>query len=186
MKYVTIIICYLILGCAPTEKKITDHVVPIDIESDTAFEYIGDIVENKDIVLLGESEHGDGRTHEMKSHLIKYLVEEKGFNTIALEGVGFLDMEILNTETPLDSLMVQTFKGNWLNWLGSKKQKQDLTNTIKHHHPNLIGIESFSYLLPRAEDILWQKYFNTNPHPGDESSQVDVARLKKITYHINS
>ena len=95
------LICFsfLLLGCLQSEKEIVDYVKPLKMDDSNdiiSFEHIGSIVADKDIVILGESGHGDGKTHELKSRLIKYLIEEKGFNTFAGEGTGFLDMETLN------------------------------------------------------------------------------------------
>jgi len=46
------------------------------------FEYIGD----SRIVMLGEASHGTHEYYTWRSHLTKKLIEEKGFNFIAVEG----------------------------------------------------------------------------------------------------
>ena len=46
------------------------------------FEYIGD----SRIVMLGEASHGTHEYYTWRSHITKKLIEEKGFNFIAVEG----------------------------------------------------------------------------------------------------
>ncbi len=49
----------------------------------------------KDVVLLGESTHGDGRTVAIKAALVKRLVDRCGFNAVFFEGsfYDFLEIE---------------------------------------------------------------------------------------------
>lgn len=186
IRLIIILVGFLLFSCSRPQNKISNYIIPLNIDSNTdldtkTFEKIGDIVEDKEIVILGESEHGDGKTHEMKSRLIKYLVEEKGFNTIALEGTSFSDLEILNTNTALDSLITKRFKNNWLRWWGQSVQKQALIRTIKKNKINLVGVGSFSYLLSHAHNHFWQKYFG--PYLVDlhrkEADKI-IKRLQKI------
>jgi erythromycin esterase-like protein len=46
---------------------------------------IGKSIGEADIVLLGEPSHGDGGAMQMKTRLVKYLHEQKGFDVLLFE-----------------------------------------------------------------------------------------------------
>src|SRR5690606_40984169 len=85
-----------LFSCTSVEKQISDRVLVVNKINESSFSFLDEVVENKNIVFLGEPGHGYGKTREVTSILVKYLVEQKGFNTIAIEGFGFIDMEIVN------------------------------------------------------------------------------------------
>lgn len=184
MKYTMFLIYFLLIGCTQPEKKIANEVVPINLNSGEAFEHIGNIVSNKEIVILGESQHGDGKTLEVKSQLLKYLIEEKGFNTIAFEGRGFLDMEILNTDTPLDSLSKSFNKYSLLDWYAQEQQDM-LDSAIVDNELNFIGLDSYSYFTSRNPDSFidyLRKLLETNSSYGEHEPW---AELKRIHHNIS-
>lgn len=184
MKYILIFVYVSLVSCTKPGKKIADQIVPINLSSKEAFEPIGNIVGHKDIVILGESQHGDGKTLEVKSHLLKYLIEEKGFNTIAFEGRGFLDMEILNNDTPLDSLSKSLHKNALLNWYAAEQQNM-LKSAILNNKLNFIGLESYSYFVSREPDSLinyLQRFLEIHY---DYKEFDQWSKLRKIHYDIS-
>lgn len=54
LRYLLFFTFFSLISCAQTEKKIADNVVPIEPHAKEAFEPIGEIVGNKEIVILGE------------------------------------------------------------------------------------------------------------------------------------
>jgi erythromycin esterase len=184
LKYLKFLIFSFFISCARPESKIANSVVSLDINSTAPFEYIGKIVGDKEIVILGESQHGDGKTLEMKSRLLKYLVEEKGFNTIAFEGRGFLDMEILNSSTPLDTLSKSFKKQALTSWYATEQQDQ-LNKAILNNELIFIGLESYSYFVSREPDSYinyLRKFLNVNY--GDIEFKF-WKQLKMINYNIS-
>jgi erythromycin esterase len=59
--------------------------------SDTDLAAFGNAVGSHSIVLLTEATHGDGNTFDLKTRLVKYLHEQKGFNVLFMES-GMYDV----------------------------------------------------------------------------------------------
>jgi erythromycin esterase len=79
-------------------KWLQQHSIPIRTASpaDTDFvdlDAVGSAIGDARIVMLGEATHGAGTTFLMKTRLIKYLHERKGFDVLAFES-GLFDMEV--------------------------------------------------------------------------------------------
>src|SRR5690606_36240196 len=149
MKKIFFFNLFLLLSCNTTlEKKIADNASNIENAVETKnFQFIDKILSNKDIVILGEASHGDGKTFEVKSDLVKYLVEQKGYNTIAFEARDFLEMEYINGRISLDSLIDSNVKNNWVrNWSpwGPARQIQTLIDVIEENPLKFIGLETYS------------------------------------------
>ncbi len=129
------------------------------------------------IVLIGEAGHGDGRTFEMKERLIKYLVSKHGFNTIALEGAGFIETPHALTALKKDSNTYREFeKCLDLKWSKSA-QMQGLIDFIgAKYKNNEIDIYGFD---PQPNSTLYtNKLFD---FLSDSSSQC-VSTFDKITF----
>jgi erythromycin esterase len=90
-------------------KIVTDNPDTFSYED---LEQFGAAIGNKRIVLLGEQSHGDAATFLVKSRLIKYLHEKKGFNVLAFESDFFAVTggwdKLTKTNLQIDSFM----KGN--------------------------------------------------------------------------
>ena len=177
------LICFsfLFLGCLQPEKEIVDYIIPLAIDDANdikSFEHIGSIVADRDIVILGESDHGDGKTIELKSRLVKYLIEEKGFNTFAGEGVGFFDMEILN-ENPSKITIPQNFLKNI--WALSWGYSEPLISTLEKNQVKYIGIESDSYLLSQSPEMR-MKYLKKNLNVSDRTKFAGILKEMEETF----
>jgi erythromycin esterase len=89
-----------------TQQIVTDNP---DTLYDADLIKFGEAIGNKRIVMLGEQNHGDAATFLMKSRLIKYLHEKKGFNVLAFESdfiaiTGWWD-KIEKTKFSIDSFI---------------------------------------------------------------------------------
>lgn len=150
MKKISIL--FIAIFCISCSNKITTELSNkmIELKSENGipndFKKLDKYVENKEIVLLGEAAHGEGKTFEVKTQIVKYLVEEKGFNTLALEGMDFLQMEYINGRSSLKNNLVDDFENVWYYfWMPWSPAKQliPLENYIKNNKPHLLGIEPY-------------------------------------------
>ena len=150
MKKISIL--FIAIFCISCSNKITTELSNkmIELKSENGIpndsKKLDKYVENKEIVLLGEAAHGEGKTFEVKTQIVKYLVEEKGFNTIALEGMDFLQMEYINGRSSLKNNLVDDFENVWYYFWkpwSPAKQLIPLENYIKNNKPHLLGIEPY-------------------------------------------
>ena len=81
------------------ESQLSDKFTTYN-EYSESFETLADFVKDKRIVILGECGHGDGRTFEIKSEIVRYL-DSVGDYTLILEGMNPFDGAILNKELPV-------------------------------------------------------------------------------------
>lgn len=108
-------------------------------------DFVDSILKEKQIVLLGEMDHGDGTSFLIKTQLIKYLNEKHGFNTLAFEA-STINCDILwNNLTPAADVH-QLSKENIFYIWSQVKETRDLFNWIaekkKKNNPiKIIGID---------------------------------------------
>ncbi|MFN4199630.1 MAG: hypothetical protein ACK4FS_11455 [Flavobacterium sp.] len=152
MKITTLLfISILFISC---NRKITTEISNkiIELKSEngipTDFKKLDQYIANKEIILLGEAAHGEGKTWEVKTQLVKYLIEEKGFNTIALEGMDFLQMEYINGRSELKNNLTDNFDSVWYkfwNPWNPAKQLIPFEKFIKSSKISFLGIEPYQY-----------------------------------------
>jgi erythromycin esterase len=147
-----IILPFIFLFFLSCNKKITSALSQKMIELEAKNGLSNDLkkldkfIDNKEIILLGEAAHGEGKTFEVKTQIVKYLVEEKGFNTIALEGMDFLEMEFINGRHVLKNNLVDNFESEWYNYWNPwyrAKQLIPLENLFKKEKFSFVGIEPY-------------------------------------------
>lgn len=95
-------LCFLFLGLGAQASEHYDRL------SDVAVKKAVDEMCDKSVALLGEATHGDGVTFEIKSSIVRDLVERCGYNTFIIESGIYDGLEIRRrqllgeTLTPLD------------------------------------------------------------------------------------
>ena len=135
----------VLLACCnnkPVESKISDKFTGYNDYSES-FETIANLIKDKQIVILGECGHGDGRTFEIKSEIVRYL-DSIGDYTLILEGMNSFDGAILNKELPVliinkSGLNIQNcWYGQW-SWA---KEAAELVDAIDKNQIDFYGMES--------------------------------------------
>lgn len=128
------------------QKVANELVVVNDLSKEDSFNFLNQSLLNKEIVLLGEATHGDGKTFEIKSNLVEYLVKKKGYNTFAFEARNFFEIEFINDNVQLEGVLDDAFKKNWVRrwspW-GPSKEIQTLVDLFSNNKLNYIGLEPF-------------------------------------------
>ena len=71
------------------KKYVQSQTVSLTLEDPASFAAIGNAIGEARVVLLGEQDHGDAAAFTMKTALVKYLHEQKGFNVLAFESDFF-------------------------------------------------------------------------------------------------
>lgn len=152
----TVLITIVAAACKTTVKSantnvakiVADEVIAVDAAVNAhLFQFLDDSLEGKDIVILGEASHGDGKTFEVKSQLVKYLIEQKGYNTFAFEQRDFFEMEYVNGRKSLQGVLDESLKHNWVRqwspW-GPAKEIQTLVDVLETHNLGYVGLETYS------------------------------------------
>lgn len=142
----TLLICaaiFLISSCVKEydENYVAGKFVSPDNRYDL-YKLIEKYSKDKRIIILGECGHGDGKTFEIKSEIVRYL-DSIGDYTLILEGMNPFDGAILNEELPV--LIINT---SWLNvgssWnsLWSKTEEASkLVDAMDKHQIDFYGMD---------------------------------------------
>ena len=195
-----IIIPFIFLLFLSCNKKITSAlsnkmiVLETRNELPSDFKKLDRFIENKEIILLGEAAHGEGKTFEVKTQIVKYLVEEKGFNTIALEGMDFLEMEFINGRHILKDNLVDDFESEWYKYWNPwhpAKQLIPFENFIKKEKLSFVGIEPYKKINAMINidfiktELAKSKWANLNKEQWSELAlifdKINNSQKNKIT-----
>ncbi len=121
----------------------------INISSEKALfanrNFVDSLVGDKRIILLGELDHGDGLSFELKTKMIKYLHENHGFNTLVFE-TGLINCDALMNEGQQKGALVSLAKDHIYYIWSEVSETKELFNYIekqknKDQSLKLIGID---------------------------------------------
>lgn len=149
----------------PVEQQIASYMTPFEQVDQASFEEIANRIGDSEIVILGEAGHGDGKTYEVKAELVQYLMKEKGFNTLALEGAGFVDLELKNNDRKDFPQTRDLIK--WKPFWGDVKQTEGLVRDILHN-----------------EKLKW-KFLGVESHPSNEFLLQEMKKLQVAHIQID-
>lgn len=109
-----------------------------DKDLDELIEYLGD----KKYVLLGEASHGTHEYYEWRARISKRLIDEKGFNFIAVEGdwpdcyrVNKYIKQYPNSAQSAHSVLYEFQR--WPTWMWANREIETLTEWIKQYNAKL-------------------------------------------------
>lgn len=153
-------------------------------------EPIGKSIDEAKIVLLGEPSHGDGGSIHMKTRLVKYLHEKKGFDVLLFEADLYsimFGMSDIKDPSQVLSLAKENIYTCWSDSNVSKDLWAYYNTELKGNNPiRLGGIDSrhagsFSktQLIPALTDLLKASHFDT----GSATYKNFVKDLNYILEH---
>ncbi|MBM7608967.1 erythromycin esterase-like protein [Lysinibacillus composti] len=161
-------------------NAIKEHSLPLNDQSlDKVIEAIG----NAQIVMIGEASHGTSEFYTYRCELSKRLIEQKGFNIIAVEGDWPSAQEVNRyvkgygdeSQTARELLMKSFHR--WPTWMWANEEIEQFTEWLKEKNTSLdkkvgfYGIDLYS-LFESIDEVL--KFLSDNP-----KYQVDLEHAKK-------
>jgi erythromycin esterase-like protein len=111
-----------------------------DYKSDSDLDRIINEIGDSRIVLLGEASHGTSEYYKIRAALSKRLIEEKGFNIIAVEGDWPASQSVNRyikgyDETQNPREVLQSFK-RWPTWMWANEEVAALISWLKEYNSN--------------------------------------------------
>jgi len=226
MKSIRFAFCFILLttlisyGSDDNELKlILENTNPISSISPTYTNFddllfLEDILQDKRVVILGETGHRDGLAFKAKVRLIKYLHEQLGYNLIAFEGATPFGMfrvsESIERDNTLENVLQQFRIGLYGGWSRSL-EFQELAKYVGNRFDSLlvIGIDNNfnSSFFPRRFPLLLDQWYDlansteinydefvenydrivTTPDLfGDQSSEQVISDIHSIRNIVNN
>ena len=148
---------------------------------DPLMESIGD----KKVVLLGEASHGTHEYYTWRTAISKRLIEEKGFNFIAVEGDWPASYKLnryikgyKKADTTVESILEKMDR--WPTWMWANWEVADLIEWMKEHNRGLspekkagfYGLDVYSLWASMNEMLI---YLEKKDHPVAEEVRKAVA-----------
>ena len=139
-----LLVLFALSSCSnktPVESRLADKFTAYN-EPSESFETIANLVKDKRIVILGECGHGDGKTFEIKSEIVKYL-DSVGDYTLILEGMNPFDGAILNEELPV--LIINptwlSVRNSWNPLWSHTEEASKLVDAMNKHQIDFYGMD---------------------------------------------
>lgn len=166
-----ILIIGLLVSCQKPKKKLS--VSQIDPTA-KKFSFLNESLKDVRILALGESSHGFGSMHTLKSNLVQYLHKDLGFNVLVIEaGYGDVGISWHNVDKGSPTQLINTTVSGNLR----SEQLLPLFEYLQENHksenplefrgmdPRVSGV-SFKYLLARSINQLETKFIRDSIENG--------------------
>ncbi|MDN4494381.1 erythromycin esterase family protein [Ureibacillus aquaedulcis] len=161
-------------------NAIKEQALPLNDQSlDKMLKAIG----NARIVMIGEASHGTSEFYTIRAEFSKRLIEQKGFNVIAVEG-DWPSVQAINRyvkgyesdDTTAKEILVKSFN-RWPTWMWANEEVEAFTEWLKEKNTSMAekvgfyGIDLYS-LYESIDEVL--KFLSENPQ-----YKVDLEHAKK-------
>jgi len=167
-----------ILSAQNTDTVLGDHLIPF--ETITEFDSLFEEIDGQRLVLMGEATHGTSEFYNWRAELSKYLITEKGYNFIAVEGDwpafsrinAYVKQKPGAPETIEDAM---DFLDRWPYWMWRNNEVKELIQWIYDFNSNLepeervgfYGIDLYAKQQAMEDVISWFENID-----GDQSERV--------------
>lgn len=161
-------------------QAISQHSLPLN---DATLNKIVETIGDAKIVMIGEASHGTSEFYTIRAELSKKLIEQQGFQLIAVEG-DWPSTQAVNRYVKGYSVEGATSKDvlmkafhRWPTWMWSNEEVATFTEWLKEINVNreekigFYGIDLYS-LFESIDEVL--KFLSNNP-----KHQVDLEHAKK-------
>ncbi len=116
------------------------------------FSFLKEELKDVQIVMLGEISHFDGNIFEAKTEIIKYLVENMGFNVIAFES-GIYDLWKAQNEISRGANCKQVLRNSLFSMWGKRKEFQSFITFFETNKAKL-KLFGFDHQITSTDGIL--------------------------------
>lgn len=151
------------------------HALKTEQDLDVLLNEIGD----DQVVLLGEASHGTSEFYTWRAAISKRLIEEKGFDIIAVEG-DWTDAYVLNNyirgnsnATTAEQALVQGFD-RWPTWMWANEEIADLAEWLKNYNTGKAANEQVGFY---GVDVygIWESLEEVNAYLQDKDPAAAQA-----------
>lgn len=141
------------------EQNIANNAIMF--QTDNEFPFLDEIANTKTVIVLGEQDHYDLTTSEVKTNMIKYL-QTKGHKYVGLESLSFMSGYLFSNPDYVETTKNWKIEHMWSPVWVKQKSCQPLISAINNKKIKVWGIDSFvnRYDIPAVKAIL-DKYSST-------------------------
>ena len=159
-----------------------------EMQSKKDFGAVIDKMKDKELVLLGESTHGTNEFYEIRRKISKELIEDHGFDFIAVEGdwesIYKLNKYVKGLSNKNSAKDVMQEFDRWPEWLWSNEEIEKLAEWLKEYNSNLAEDEKVGFYgmdvyggensLEAVEEILQNPVYECLSAVSDDFTQYPV------------
>ena len=139
---------FVLFSQNPISKSIILSEPPISKD----FSFLKEELKDVQVVMLGEISHFDGNVFETKTEIVKYLVENMGFNVIAFES-GIYDLWKAQNDISKGANCKQVFRNSLFSMWGKRKEFQSFVTFFENNKGNL-KLFGFDHQITSVNGIL--------------------------------
>ncbi|MES2864256.1 MAG: erythromycin esterase family protein [Bacteroidota bacterium] len=135
-----------------SQNSIPKSIVLSDPPISKDFSFLKEELKDVQVVMLGEISHFDGNVFETKTEIVKYLVENMGFNVIAFES-GIYDLWKAQDDITAGANCKQVFRNSLFSIWGKRKEFQSFVTFFESNKANL-KLFGFDHQITSTNGIL--------------------------------
>lgn len=119
-----------------SQNTISKSIILSDPPISEDFSFLQEELKDVQVVMLGEISHFDGNVFETKTEIVKYLVENMGFNVMAFES-GIYDLWKAQEDVKKGANCKQVFRNSLFSMWGKRKEFQSFVTFFENNKANL-------------------------------------------------
>lgn len=147
MKKIIILFSFLFVTLVHSQELIVHELDAPNATHYEDLEVLRPLLEDKKVVMLGEMGHSFGNIFEMKTRVVKFLHQELGFTTFAIEAPMYGIWKMNQNE-----FSEKSFNAAIYSMWADSKEFQDLVQYIEENNLKVIGFDSQVMAVPQFTD----------------------------------